>query len=415
MKRLALGIVSLLVILISEQAWAEFVPCLWGNPEYPHISSSNKKKGDIDIKTAAIGECPPSSEPFVVAPQMFLEVEEPMGSWSTYKVGDPIPRPIQGTGAFWKRSQLAAVETCKPGKYRGKLIISAQNVVSGAVVYNDTFLSPEVKIDCKLKQDSMVIDDTGSMSDDIARIRTALTSHVNSQPEDEYNKWNLITFKDSPSNVITTEDRGEILSSVSSLTASGGGDCPEDVLGGISAGLSALGNDPEHRRQMFVATDAAAKVGDVDGIIAEAQKNGVNVNVLLRGDCDFASVPTAAISGAADTRDFVSSQVVLKRIAEETGGKYFFLPNGTDDQIKAAVKEIFDTFTNPPPPPSPPATPNPAPTPSPAPSPSSDGGGGGCILGRTGSVDAMLPVLFVVACAQLAMKLFRQKRFNPSA
>ncbi len=259
--------------------------------------------------------------------------------------------------------------------------------------------SSAVNIDCKLKNVSMVIDDTGSMGEEIGSIVSALTEHINSQPEDEYTKWNLTTFKDGPSNVGTTEDRSQILSLVRSLTASGGGDCPEDVLGGISTGLNAHGNDSSTNKQMLVATDAAAKVGDVDGIIANAQASGVRVNVLLTGDCATSSVATQPIPRGFVSSNFVSSQVVLKRIADETGGKYFFIEGGTAEDFKAPLNEIFATIANPPP--SPPVDTTPIPS---SPSPSSDGGG--CTLGRAG--DVMLPTLFLVVLGLFVMSIARR-------
>ena len=404
-------VISLLIILTSQQAWAAVIPgfCRFNPPEHPHISGFNwDQHRKITIKTGTKGSCDLLlfPEPVIVTPRVTLEVQNPFNLWDPYVVGPAIPKNIQNAAQIWGRNELVADGPCVPGTYRGSLFVSSETSGKPVQVMENQKTSDAIPIDCKLKNVAMVIDDTGSMSDDISRIRSALSSHIDSQPEDEYTSWNLISFKDSTSNIGTTEDRREILNLVGGLTASGGGDCPEDVLGGISSGLNALGNDPNYRRQMFVATDAAARVGDVDGIIAKAQSNGVNVNVLLRGDCGFASNAAATISAATDTSDFVSSQVVLKRIAEETGGKYFYLPDGTDDQIKAAVKEIFDTFANPPPPPSPPVNPNPTPSPSSAPSSSSSGGG--CMRSITGTGDAMLPILFLVAIGLFVMSLRRR-------
>jgi hypothetical protein len=176
--------------------------------------------------------------------------------------------------------------------------------------------------------------------------RSGLASYISSTPEDEYTSWNLTTFKDSARYIGTTEDRGQALSWVSGITASGGGDCPENVLDGIWTGLNALGVDPETSKQMLVATDASAQFGDVDGIIASARANGVRVNVLLTGDCGMAAAaaaePTFATLAVA-----LSSQVVLKRIAKETGGLYFFIPGGTTADFTRALDEIFASIANP--------------------------------------------------------------------
>lgn len=127
-----------------------------------------------------------------------------------------------------------------------------------AFLLGDDIVSPAVQIDCKPKRVAMVIDDTGSMGGVIGSVRSTLASYISSTPEDEYTSWRLTTFKDSPNFRGITEDKTEALGLVSGLTASGGGDCPEDVLGGIVSGLGVLGADPDVSKQMSEAGRAAA-------------------------------------------------------------------------------------------------------------------------------------------------------------
>jgi hypothetical protein len=316
---------------------ASFSTCTWLTPEYPHISSFNlRNSGRVDIKTSTQGECQPATDPVVVTAQVTLEVQGFLGFWSNYTVGVPISKNVQGTGQVWRRGELFAVGPCVPGTYRGRLQRSASLSGGAAVLLGDDIVSPSRPIDCKPTKVSMVIDDTGSMSGVIGSVASSLTSFINAQPEDEYTSWNLTTFKDSATNVGTTEDRAQVLSWVSALRASGGGDCPEDALGGINAGLSALGSDPATKKQMLVATDASAQDGDVDAIVARAQASGVKVNVLLTGDCGIPAV-TARLS----------SQQVLKRIADQTGGQYFFIPGGTTSDFTLALEKIFADIANP--------------------------------------------------------------------
>jgi hypothetical protein len=339
---------SLAATATSPQAQSSVVTCAWERPEYPHISTSNSERlGTTDIKTSTTGECTPSINPVAVTAVMHLDALD-LGLWSTYVSGTPITKNIQGTSQSWERNELMAVTPCVPGTYRGRLTLSVQSDGDVVVLPDGDLMSSPREIDCKRKNVSMVIDDTGSMSGVIDSVVSSLTSYINSQPEDEYTKWNLTTFKDSPTNVGTTEDRSQILSWVNSLIADGGDDCPEDVLGGISTGLEALGNDSNANRQMLIATDASAHDGDVDGIIASANASGVRVNVLLTGDCGLPSASAAMTISSDFSASSVSSQVVLKRIADETGGKYFYIPGGTTADFTAALNEIFADIANPP-------------------------------------------------------------------
>jgi hypothetical protein len=326
---------------------ASVTTCTWLTPEYPHISSFNlRTAGAIDIKTSTQGECNPSTDPVSVTALMTLEKRVLGFFWITYAVGPPITKSIQNTAQIWRRGELIAVGPCVAGTYRGRLTRSAQVAGGIAFLLGDDIVSPARDIDCKPKRTAMVIDDTGSMGGVINSVKSALASYISSTPEDEYTSWNLTTFKDSATYVGTTEDRGQALSWVSGITASGGGDCPENVLEGIWSGLNALGVDPDTSKQMLVATDASAQFGDVDGIIASARANGVRVNVLLTGDCGMAAAAAAA-PAVAVLPLALSSQVVLKRIANETGGLYFFIPGGTTADFARALDEIFATIANP--------------------------------------------------------------------
>src|SRR3954464_8746360 len=330
-------------------ALASVTSCTWLTPEYPHISSFNlRNSGAIDIKTSTQGECNPSTDPVSVTAQLWLEKRTLGIFWFTYATGVPITKNIQNTPRTWGRGELMAVGPCEPGTYRGRLTRTAQVTGGIAFVLGEDIISPAVQIDCKPKRVAMVIDDTGSMGGVIGSVKSALASYISSTPEDEYTSWSLTTFKDSPAFVGTTEDRGEALSLVSGLSASGGGDCPEDVLGGIVSGLGILGADPERSKQMLVATDASAQFGDVDGIIATARARGVRVNVLLAGDCGMAAAAAATAAPAVPTVPLaLSSQVVLKRIAIETGGLYFFIPGGTTADFTHALETIFAAIANP--------------------------------------------------------------------
>ncbi|MFC6087738.1 hypothetical protein [Saccharothrix lopnurensis] len=352
-----LGLTMLAGVVTAPPASAiDLVTCTWLTPEYPHISSYNLKNNNaIDIKASTQGSCRPSSDPIFVTATMTLERQGFLGIWQTVAAGAPITKSIQGTPQTWRRGELFAVMPCVPGVYRGRLERSAQVTGGVGFVLGGPIYSPPREIDCQPKRVSMVIDDTGSMSGVIGSVSSALANYISARPEDEYTRWSLTTFKDSPSDVGTTDDRAQALGWVNALSADGGDDCPEDALGGISSGLASLGDDPEIDRQMIVATDASAHSGDVDGIIASARATGAKVNVLLTGDCgEGAAVAVAgqpsrgtALAAAAEQ---VSSQVVLKRIAEETGGKYFYLPYGGEADFAAALAEIFAEIADPTPP-----------------------------------------------------------------
>lgn len=353
MKKITVAVTLLLLTACARdqapantlKSQASITPCHWYGPENPHQSTwAAERLGVIEIKASATGDCDPSTDPVEVTAGVTLEKAiDPFGLfWTTVGTGAPVTRNIQTTGAVWRRNELFATAPCVPGLYRSTLARTASVAGGIAGVLGPTYYSSAVKIECKNKRVSMVIDDTGSMGGVIGSVSAALSSYISSRPEDEPTEWNLTTFKDSPTTVGTTQDRATAQGWVNALYASGGGDCPEDALGGISSGLAQLSSGPDAAdadKQMIVATDASAHDGDISGIIATAQASGVKVNVLLAGDCSYAPAGLTALE--------VSSQSALKRIALETGGQYFFIPGGSTADYEAALNTIFASIANP--------------------------------------------------------------------
>jgi hypothetical protein len=345
-----IGLVVATLVGVAPASATSAITCDFSSPDTPHISAFNyTRNGTVDIKAGAEGTCVPSADPIIITAQVTLEKQVLGIAWTQVAEGVPVSKNIQDNAAHWRRDQLfVLLSPCVPGTYRAILSREAELVGLGLHVhFGPDLIGQEQTLTCKPRNVSMVIDDTGSMAGVIGSVSTSLGSFIQSRPEDEYTRWSLTTFKDSPTYVGTTEEQGQALSWVHALSASGGNDCPEDALGGISTGLNALGNDPNTDKQMIVATDASAHGGDINGIIAAAQASGTHVNVLLAGDCGYPSAAAAMASTTASYPYEVSSQVVLRQIAEATGGRYFFLPGGTTADYTAALNAIFSSIANP--------------------------------------------------------------------
>ncbi|MDP2901666.1 MAG: VWA domain-containing protein [Methylovulum sp.] len=201
---------------------------------------------------------------------------------------------------------------------------------------------------------SMVIDDTGSMGGELIGVKSALTDFVNTRSSDPENitrgvSYELISFKDSPTlRLANTEDGSAAISAVNTLSASGGGDCPEDSLGALNLSLANIASDENSEGEIVLVTDASPRGGDVDAVIAQAQDLGVKVNVMLSGDCVASSAAAATPSAmTALTSPILSARDVFQRIANETGGLYFYKPSGTANDYKEILAEIFKTAATP--------------------------------------------------------------------
>lgn len=123
----------------------------------------------------------------------------------------------------------------------------------------------------------LVIDDTGSMSNELAGVKSALTNFIATHNTDP-NKiqrdvsYEIISFKDSPTlRLANTEDTDAVINTVNSLFPSGGGDCPEDSIGALNLALNNLVGDENSEGGIILVTDASPGSGNVADIISRAQ------------------------------------------------------------------------------------------------------------------------------------------------
>ncbi|HPO15028.1 MAG TPA: PKD domain-containing protein [Candidatus Hydrogenedentes bacterium] len=130
---------------------------------------------------------------------------------------------------------------------------------------------------------AFVIDDTGSMTEEIGGVRSALTAFVADLVASSASVVvNVITFKDDVTSRIVSKDLSAIQSVVSSLYASWGDDCPEASVEALNL---ASKNTIRGGRILF-ATDADAHAGlNISSTIAALRAKGIRVDVLLSASC----------------------------------------------------------------------------------------------------------------------------------
>jgi len=148
---------------------------------------------------------------------------------------------------------------------------------------------------------AFVIDDTESMTEEIGSVQLALQSFITELeeelgPDGRPPTIQVVTFKDSVTMRLVSSDLDEVRSVVDSLTASGGEDCPEEGARAIEFAGENLGQDGV----LLFATDASPQPGvNVAAAIAALQAKGVEVQVILSGDCKDLLV----VEGAPGHRD----------------------------------------------------------------------------------------------------------------
>ena len=140
---------------------------------------------------------------------------------------------------------------------------------------------------------AFVIDDTGSMSDEIDGVKQALTDFITqlgALDPPQHPLIEVVSFEDQVNKLIVSSDLNAIQNVVNGLFAGGGGDCPEssaeallaaskDVVGSFASATGKKG-------KILFATDASPHAGfSLAGIEATIQSKGIDIVELVTGDC----------------------------------------------------------------------------------------------------------------------------------
>lgn len=188
---------------------------------------------------------------------------------------------------------------------------------------------------------AFVIDDTGSMSEEIGGVRSALLNYLTAfDPASTDITFQLTSFKDSPNVRGPVNSLANIQSQVSALSASGGGTCPEDSVGGLTQGSART----KRGGTLYFASDADPRPGTARGaVITDLRNRGVRVNVLLSGTCSGSGLAPgfeeqgidSATDGqtAAEARlpgaklgEFSNAIDFYSQLATATGGTFSYIP-----------------------------------------------------------------------------------------
>ena len=175
-----------------------------------------------------------------------------------------------------------------------------------------------------------VIDDTGSMGEEIGGVRNALTAFLSRFSEDTCIVYQLTTYKDDVTQRALTIDLTTIRNQVASLVADGGGDCPE-------ASVQALNSVKDTVRKggtILFATDASPHAGqNLNAAISALRARGVRVNVLLSGDC------SGGLESMEDGKNVISSNSLGTQFFDKSKS-----PDRLNQNLYKRVNPLLDTL-----------------------------------------------------------------------
>jgi hypothetical protein len=179
---------------------------------------------------------------------------------------------------------------------------------------------------------AFVIDTTGSMGDILSSVESSSIALVSERlgTPDEPSSYVISIFNDPSTSPITiTTDFNVFKGIMQSLTASGGGDCPEPSMTGIFNAVTVL----EEGSIVFMFTDAAPKdVGLAWDVIGTAVAKDIKIEIFkFDSDCDDGLI--------AKRLDSVSDEV-YSAVAFGTGGEYHSIPRSEVTNISGIISSL---------------------------------------------------------------------------
>lgn len=195
---------------------------------------------------------------------------------------------------------------------------------------------------------TFVIDDTGSMGDEIAGVKATVHGIVNKgvKDGDPTGEYILVRFGDPDVGpALRTSDPNEFLATIDALYAHEGGDCPELSLSAIRLAINESSSDSI----IYTFTDADAKDSYLAADVAnEAKIKGIIINPFLTGACGGLANTSAGGATTSSNVQTDTPNLNIPSIADPASAPYLEIAQKTGGQLLIIrpyeVPQIFDAI-----------------------------------------------------------------------
>lgn len=183
---------------------------------------------------------------------------------------------------------------------------------------------------------SLVVDTTGSMSDELSYLQKELESVISRVQKDNGNipvRLSVTFYRDDGDEYVVrkfdfTDNISDAIKNLNAQEADGGGDTPEKVNAALDAAINELSWSENSTKLMFIILDAPPHSDDGEAV---EQMNSLTETAAAKG---IRLIPILASGGDKET------EFLMRDFALKTGGSYLFL---TDDSGVSAGQHIEPT------------------------------------------------------------------------
>lgn len=220
--------------------------------------------------------------------------------------------------------------------YGGEAVITPETA-KNPVIFNFDVQSDEVTtVKDKSLDLALVVDTTGSMSDELSYLQKELESVISRAAKDNGNipvRLSVSFYRDDGDEYVVrsfdfTDDIPKAVKDLNAQNADGGGDYPEKVNAALDNGINKLNWEDESTKLMFIILDAPphgedrSAVKQMNDLVLQASQKGIRL------------IPILASGGDKET------EFLMRDFALKTNGTYLFL---TDDSGVSTGQHIDPT------------------------------------------------------------------------
>ncbi|MCM1054108.1 MAG: VWA domain-containing protein [Bacteroides sp.] len=236
---------------------------------------------------------------------------------------------------FYGASELSRGELTVTADFGGEAVISsADDHVSFLID------APEDRGASKSLDMALVVDTTGSMSDELSYLQKELESVIERVAKDNGNipvRLSVDFYRDNGDDYVVrdfdfTEDISEAIRNLNDQTAEGGGDYPENVNAALHTAINELSWEESSTKLLFIVLDAPPHSDDGAAV---AQMNTLTEQAAAKG---IRVIPVLASGGDKET------EFLMRDFALKTGGSYLFLTDDSGVSVGGHIEPTIGSY-----------------------------------------------------------------------
>lgn len=235
---------------------------------------------------------------------------------------------------FYSAAELSKGDLTVTADFGGEMTISSEN---DAVSFN--LDAPEAG-DNKSLDMALLVDTTGSMSDELSYLQKELENVIERVAKDNGNipvRLSVNFYRDDGDEYIVrnfdfTENISDAISDLIEQEADGGGDYPEKVNAALDSAINELSWEEDSTKLLFIILDAPPHSNDSTAV---AQMNELTEQAAAKG---IRLIPILASGGDKET------EFLMRDFALKTGGTYLFLTDDSGVSVGGHVEPTIGDY-----------------------------------------------------------------------